>query len=88
MIGLFLLLRILRLLFLLRILFLLRERHGSGLLLADEFLKHLLSLFLLHLVPHHLFFLQLALLALGILLVHQRHVLGYLINVEDLLLFL
>jgi hypothetical protein len=69
-------------------LLLLIERHGSGLLLADEFLKHLLSLLLLHLVPHHLFLLLLALLPLGILLVYQRHVLGHLINVEHLLLFL
>jgi hypothetical protein len=67
---------------------LLRERHGGRLLLADEFLEHLLSLLLLHLELHQLLFLLLALLALGILFVHQRQVLGHLINVEYFLLFL
>ena len=76
-------LHILRLFFLL-----LRERHGGRLLLADEFLQHLLSLLLLHLELHHLLFLLLALLALGILFIHQRDVLGHLIYVEDFLLFL
>jgi len=50
--------------------FLLRERHGSRLLLADEFLEHLLSLLLLHLELHHLLFLLFTLLALDILFVN------------------
>ena len=57
-------------------------------MLADEFLQHLLSLLLLHLELHQLLFLLLALLALDILFIHQRHVLGHLIYVEDFLLFL